>query len=471
MFVSQSEYADLQGKSADSKSRVAEGYITIVRKDGRNRASRKKERHHVKKHLSDNKITVLSLFSGCGGLDLGFEGDFDVIKEAVNTTINPDWKCVQEKDSSWVKLPKTRFRTVFANDIRPDAKAAWTSYFGKRNIDESVYVLDSIVDLVKAHKAGESIFPESVDVVTGGFPCQDFSVAGKRLGLNSDKAHGGGKLETDAPSVENRGQLYMWMREVISITLPKVFIAENVKGLANLSNVKSIIENDFRSIGDDGYLVIEGRVLHAADYGVPQSRERVIFFGFNKSALNACALNELSAKIINPEFDPYPPPTHGYTVKSKTFPPYTTLEQAFVGLNEPEQSNDIAHQKYSKAKYMGKHCQGQTEININDIGPTIRSEHHGNIEFRRLSAEHGGKLTDELGRGHVERRLSVRECARIQTFPDDYEFIIPSKDGVKGVSASDAYKIIGNAVPPLLGYHIAKRLEKNWELYFGGTSK
>ena len=70
--------------------------------------------------------------------------------------------------------------------------------------------------------------------------------------------------------------------------------------------------------------------------------------------------------------------------------------------------------------------------------------------------------------GKIERRLTIRECARIQTFPDDYQFIINKSGDKKGVSATDAYKIIGNAVPPLLAYHIAKRLENNWELYFGG---
>ena len=66
-----------------------------------------------------------------------------------------------------------------------------------------------------------------------------------------------------------------------------------------------------------------------------------------------------------------------------------------------------------------------------------------------------------------ERRLTIRECARIQTFPDDYEFILASEGDRKSVSASDAYKLIGNAVPPLLGFHIAMRLQDNWELYFG----
>lgn len=116
---------------------------------------------------------------------------------------------------------------------------------------------------------------------------------------------------------------------------------------------------------------------------------------------------------------------------------------------------------------MGAHCQGQTEINLDGIGPTIRSEHHGNIEYRRLSAEHGGKHTQELEAGLEERRLTIRECARIQTFPDDYHFVLPSCGDEPSVSASEAYKLIGNAVPPLLAYNIAKRIEDNWGLYFG----
>ena len=117
---------------------------------------------------------------------------------------------------------------------------------------------------------------------------------------------------------------------------------------------------------------------------------------------------------------------------------------------------------------MGKHCQGQTEVNLDDIGPTIRSEHHGNIEFRRLLAEHGGKYADELSKGLQERRLTPRECAMIQTFPPDYEFVFERNQSFPmSVSASGAYKIIGNAVPPMLAYNIARRIESLWNLYFG----
>lgn len=413
-------------------------------------------------------INVLSLFSGCGGMDLGIEGDFDVLSVSVNKKINPDWD-VTPIDSDWIRLPKNRFHTVFANDIREDAKAAWISFFGKKGICASTYRLDSIVDLVKLHKEkGIPIFPNNVNIVTGGFPCQDFSIAGKRLGLDSDKSHNGKKIEADTPSTENRGQLYMWMREVVAITQPKMFIAENVKGLVNLGDVKNIIQRDFSTIAKNGYLVVPARVLHAADYGIPQSRERVIFFGFKKSALTHQALEALSMANIPADYDPYPPVTHAYSTSGEDLLPPVTLRQAFVGLSEPSKAIDVSQQKYSKAKYMGKHCQGQTEIKLDGIGPTIRSEHHGNIEFRRLSAEHGGSYTEELNNGEAERRLTVRECARIQTFPDSYDFVFRNSDNGLSVSASEAYKLIGNAVPPLLGFHIAKRLETLWEKYFGG---
>ena len=115
---------------------------------------------------------------------------------------------------------------------------------------------------------------------------------------------------------------------------------------------------------------------------------------------------------------------------------------------------------------MGSHCQGQTEVKLDSVGPTIRSEHHGNIEYRRLSIEHGGKYVDELNAGMSERRLTIRECARIQTFPDDYQFILKKTELNKAVSSSDAYKIIGNAVPCMLAYNIAKNIEEKWLLYF-----
>lgn len=115
----------------------------------------------------NNKKRVLSLFSGCGGMDIGFEGGFKCLKRSINTDIHPNW--IAEEDARWVTVSKTGFETVFANDIRPDAKAAWVSYFSSiyENANE-IYHIDSIVDLVKRAQAGEKVFPDNIDIVTGG---------------------------------------------------------------------------------------------------------------------------------------------------------------------------------------------------------------------------------------------------------------------------------------------------------------
>lgn len=358
------------------------------------------------------EIKVLSLFSGCGGLDLGLEGGFtDVATKKI--------------------VPKTRFRTVFANDISLNAKICWDNYFNRPD----AFKLESVVDLVKKSEKGTFTFPEA-DVITGGFPCQDFSVAGKRKGFNSTVSHNGerfGSNLTDCEiSIENRGQLYIWMMKVIEKVKPKMFIAENVKGLTNLHDVYNIIREDFSSIGYD----VRTSVLNARDFNVAQNRERVFFMGF----LN----NAVRDEIKNPF------PKSGYRGGKKVL-----VKDVLYDLPEPEFSEDLSHRAYSRAKYYGKGLQGQTEIKWDDVAPTIRSEHHGNIEFRRLSKEHGGKNSDGS-----ERRLSVRECARLQSFPDNYSFV------QKGVSASDAYRLIGNAVPPIFAYSFGKHISRHWDFWF-----
>ena len=442
----------------DMKTEVAEPQLEI----------RFSNSEDISDNNTTNQLNVVSLFSGCGGMDLGFEGGFITHKNSINEALAPDF-IERFVDDQLVELSKTRFKTVFANDILLDARNAWVHYFKKRGNSPDEFYKESIVDLVKMHKEGVKIFPENVDLVTGGFPCQDFSIAGKRKGFNSHKNHKGDVVESDQASTETRGQLYMWMKEVIEITKPKIFIAENVKGLVNLENVKEIIQNDFAAAGENGYIVLSPKVLHAADYGVSQSRERVIFIGIRKSELNKKALKALKMNVIPEMYDPYPPRTHAYTLKDDKLKPFVKLQDIFKGLSEPEESADLSQKFYSKAKYMGKHCQGQTEVKLDNIAPTIRSEHHGNIEFRRLSKNNGGVKHEELNIGLSERRLTPRECALIQTFPPDYDFVIEKENGRKGsylVSPSQAYKIIGNAVPPLLAYNIAKRIEKLWDIYF-----
>ena len=110
-------------------------------------------------------------------------------------------------------------------------------------------------------------------------------------------------------------------------------------------------------------------------------------------------------------------------------------------LSEPSESSDLSQRLYSKCKRLGKKVQGQKAIDEDGFSMTIRSEHHGNIEFRR----HGGEN---------ERRLTLRECGLIQTFPPEFVFST-------GHHCSE-YKYIGNAVPPLLGYLIADKIYQNW---------
>lgn len=415
------------------------------------------------------KKRLLSLFSGCGGMDLGFEGNFETMFDYINTNINDDW--IKRKKGNKVLLNETSFETVFSNDILKPAEASWIPFFKNRGTNPEVFHTDSIVDLVKLHREGKFNFPENIDILTGGFPCQDFSVAGNRKGFNSNKGHNGGlACELEIASAENRGQLYMWLKEVVEITKPKVFYAENVKGLITLGDVRNIIENDFRSI-DNGYIVVPSKVLNSADYGVPQSRERIIFIGLNKRYLKKEIIDILESDNIPDELNPYPKETH-YNPKKNTLitesdlKPYSTCKMAFDKLKEPDEENDdIAQKEYSKAKFY-KGYQGNIEVKLDHISPTIRAEHHGNIEYRRLSVENGGKYIDELEKFN-ERRLTVRECARLQTFPDNYEFVRKVKKGeLYNLSASGAYKVIGNAVPPLLAYHLAKRLEKIWDKLF-----
>ncbi len=410
----------------------------------------------------DGTLRVLSLFSGCGGMDLGFEGGFICHKKSVTNqdyihhTVNEDW----------VMLQRNVFRTVFACDILEEAKLTWLRYMSRYDVNPEIYHLDSIVDLVKLQREGQDVFPHDIDIVTGGFPCQDFSVAGKRRGFESFVSHNGEKWNDDKPSEETRGKLYMWMKQVIDIVQPKMFIAENVKGLVSLGDVKDIIQKDFSSANGNDYLVLTPQVLHAANYGVPETRERVIFIGIKRSALSPKAIEALEKDCIPDEYNPYPKPTHNFNCNNENLPRPVCCRDIFQKLPEPSEAADLAQKTYSKAKFL-THGQGQTEINYDGLAPTIRSEHHGNIEYRRLAYEHDGRNIEELEKGLCERRLTPRECALIQTFPPDYPFVFYKNNSSKyAVSPSGAYKVIGNAVPPMLAFNIARRIQNIWTLYF-----
>ena len=327
----------------------------------------------------NRRLKVISLFSGCGGMDLGFCGDFDI------------------RGKYYEKNP---YDIVFSNDILQKACDTY-SY----NFDHNAYCCD-------IKELDYSILPKA-DIVIGGFPCQDFSLAGKRKGLDAD-----------------RGRLYLEMKKVIKYVQPIAFVAENVDGIRkskadNDTSALEVIINDFKSLG---YRVVY-RALNAADYGVPQNRVRVIIIGI-KEELN---------KTMK-----YPKATYGINGEHLWVTSKEAIDDLWDLIDKTTIKNHTS-KDYSKAKfYPGKSMQGNCRIKADRPAPTIRSEHHGNIEghYRTFKPEDPNDMTGW-------RRLSVRECARLQTFPDDFEF---------PVSSSDAYKQIGNAVPPVLAWYVARAL-------------
>jgi DNA (cytosine-5)-methyltransferase 1 len=396
------------------------------------------------------EFSVISLFSGCGGLDLGFEGEFDILEKSLNKEIHPDWIQSEPKDG-WIRLNQLPFQLSFANDISEYTRIVWNNNFSPRGSgsESSVFQTQSVVDLVKGHKAGKKVFPKA-DIVIGGFPCTDFSSCGKRLGFNSSRSHNGTRLSV--PSEKNRGKLYIQMMEVIRAVRPLAFVAENVGGLNTMDGVRAKIEEDFRNVGE-GYVLADIPILNVANYGVPQTRSRIIFMGFRKDLLKS---KRKSPEEMLKELRPCPRETHidygKFFFHNEILLPWVTSGDAFRGLDEPNESSDPSQKNLSGAKWYGKGHQGDVEVIFDRPAPTIRAEHHGNIEFRRLAREHGGVNFKELDLGLPERRLTVRECARLQTFPDDFKFV------QKGVAATQAYRMIGNAVPPLFAYHLASRL-------------
>jgi DNA (cytosine-5)-methyltransferase 1 len=321
----------------------------------------------MKTQKSQKKYTLVSLFAGCGGLDLGFKGDF--------SSLNKNYE-------------KRNFDFTWVNDFDKNACLTFEKYF------KEPIVCGDIVNIVKgsypdlfSHK-----LPERADVVIGGFPCQSFSLAGLRKGFD-----------------DKRGILYQSMVEIVRRLKPAVFVAENVKGLLSMNGGEAIeiIKKDFEALGYN----VEYKLFHVADFGVPQNRERVIIVGTSKEK-----------KM--PTFS-FPKPTH-----SKDS--WVTVGEA-IGDLETVEENSLPNHSWSKAKmFVG--TQGNSIIKKDKIAPTMRAEHHGNIEWH----------------WNEKRRLSAREAARIQTFPDDFIFY---------PSTSSAYKQIGNAVPPVFGWHVAKAVE------------
>jgi DNA (cytosine-5)-methyltransferase 1 len=293
--------------------------------------------------------SVVSMFSGCGGMDLGFTGGFEVFGRRYRS------------------LP---FEIVWANDLNAEACKTY-----RRNISHEIHRGD-IWELL-------GTMPPKADVLIGGFPCQDISVNGKRAGVNGA-----------------RSGLYKAMVEAVKRLKPKVFVAENVKALLRHEGWLKQVLSDFSGLGYE----IHHQLYKAADYGVPQTRERVLFVG--------------TAKGVKP----FIPPVHERNAAT-----WMTAKEAIGDLEGVPESPSINH-IWSLANISPE--QGNRRLVEDRPGYTIRAECHGNIQFHY----------------RLPRRISMREAARIQSFPDRFIFV----SGLREIERQ-----VGNAVPPVMAWHVA----------------
>ena len=448
-------------------------------------ALEKDENEEFEVTIDSDKPKVISLFSGAGGMDIGF--------------IN------------------SGFQIIWANDFFQEAVSSYRKNIGKHIVYGDIT------------KIASSDIPDDPDVIIGGFPCQGFSVANTRRNME-----------------DKRNFLYKEMLRVISDKKPKFFVAENVKGLLSMEKGKvfEMIKSDFENLTDSngnkiGYTV-EARILNAAEYGVPQARERVIIIG-----------NRLGVK------NPFPEPTH-YIEKnentSEELLPAITTEQAIgflsdkkisknlVSLSKKEIEEHIRNTKLtdkngllsilnfndSDSVQFGNHIASENvsdkfwgrkyEVNQHELCDYLRfwrdkagwstkriDEHFGyshtaghwfrkdnksgsipkpedwwelkkilgfddkydeavttmvekEIKFEQsLRITNWDRPSDTITATSPEihvnkkRRLSVRECAILQTFPLDYEFT---------GSLNKMYTQIGNAVPVKLATKISEEIYK-----------
>lgn len=304
--------------------------------------------------------TVVSFFSGCGGLDLGFRGGFGY---------------------NGIKFHRLPYNVIAAYDNDPKCVDTY-----RLNISEHAYVKD-----LSNYDAADV---PSADVLIGGFPCQDFATCGPRHGLDSE-----------------RGKLYLALIKYARRHSPKIIVGENVPGLENMQGGR-VLETIVSDIESAGYRV-EVWKLFAPDYGVPQNRTRLFIVGVRHDIKG---------------FPNKPRPTH--IGKHKTI---TWAIKDLEGVSDETVPNQSQYFKASKAKK--GNGQGDEVSSPEKPSYTVRANAKSRVQFHYS----------------LERRLTIRECARLQTFPDSFLFPHSSTTNVMQ---------IGNAVPPMLGHIVAKNISK-----------
>ena len=303
-------------------------------------------------------MKIISLFSGAGGLDLG--------------------------------LIQAGNQIIWANDIDADAVATY-----KKNIGEHIVCADiKNVDI--------DTLPTDADAIVGGFPCQGFSQANLLRTVDDD-----------------RNMLYKFFYKAVKKLQPKFFIAENVKGILSLGGGSAIvkIETDFQNAG----YITNVNLIHLADYGVPQTRQRVFIIGQRKDIANEF-LFRLPEKSNGKNGDPKP---------------WVSIKNALEHYPEPDEPNSYLNHICSSYKVEYRNFTGHRQTDPDKPSPTILARGNGK----------GGVCAIPHYNG--KRRLTIRESATIQTFPETFEFI---------GQMNSCYRQIGNAVPVKFAYLLGKEL-------------
>lgn len=350
-----------------------------------------------KLEYASDKWNLLSLFSGCGGLDLGFElaGLKAVMGEKVMEEAFRD-KTVFQKN-----INNNVFNTIFVNDIFTEARETYAGNAGKY-----IYMDKSDIRKIKQ-------FPKA-DIVLGGFPCPGFSEAGPRL------------LD------DKRNFLYLHFIRCLMQSKPKLFVAENVKGMTTLGKgevFKQIVE-DFAAAG----YTIYHKLLSSEEYGVPQIRKRVILVGVRND--------------IDFEYQ-YPEPAYGD--EKKGLKKIVDLRTAIGDLEDNPG-------EYFTGSYSSMFMSRNRKKSWSEPSFTIQAS------GRQAPIHPGGEPMVKVGKDKYiftdgeenNRRLSVKEIARIQTFPDWYEFSRGKSNRNENAKLDLVYKQIGNAVPVRLALAVAE---------------
>jgi DNA (cytosine-5)-methyltransferase 1 len=344
-------------------------------------------------------LKIVSLFSGCGGLDLGFS--------------------------------KAGFELIYANDNDP---VVWETFEKnhKITIDKR-----SLFDI----KSNE--IPKS-DGIIGGPPCQSWSLAGKMRGARDE-----------------RGQLFYEYIRVLKSKKPNFFLAENVPGIVSRTHIEEF-NKILTKLSALGYK-INYQLIDARDYGVPQERRRVIIVGYRKTL----------GKVFK-----FPRPIHtqhgGTALDGTKTPKWITLKKAIGDLPEPvpalskNKTNGqltIPNHEYMTGTFSSMYMSRNRKKNWNDQSFTVQaggrhaSLHPSSTEMVKVEEDVWKFKTAKP----IFRRLSIRECARIQTFPDDFIFFYQN--------LADGYKMIGNAVPVQLARTIANQIKLDMDALYKSKQK